>query len=88
MPEQAHRGELGDELHGKALFLVPALGVGGDLGARELADALAQEAVVLGRARSPWSAWDHVTARGSRARRATGYSVDALEQPCWLSMQR
>ena len=42
------RRQLGDELHREALFLVPPLGVGGDLGARELADALPQEAVVLG----------------------------------------
>ena len=42
------RGELRDELLREALLLVPALRVRSDLGAREVADGLAQEPVVLG----------------------------------------
>ena len=39
-PEQAHLGELRYELGGEPLCAIPLLGVGGDLGAGELADAL------------------------------------------------
>ena len=47
-PEEPHLRELGNELAGKLLGAVPGLGVRGDLGPGEFADALSKEGVLLG----------------------------------------
>jgi hypothetical protein len=47
--QESELGEARNDLRGEALFLVPSLGLGGDLRANEVADGPAKKAVMLGK---------------------------------------